>query len=153
MNMNPSEIVDCFFEEVWNQRKLTLLDTLVAADCLTHQVRSADGPMPSAPRGPASLREHIASWLSAFADIHVAVDERLAQGTRVVSWITMQGTHTGPWQGVPPTGRKITIRAAAMHRVESGRIVEDWVVVESLGLYQQLALVAPTAQLLSTATK
>jgi hypothetical protein len=41
---------------------------------------------------------------------------------------------------------------ASMHRVENGRIVEDWVVVESLGLYQQLGLVAPTEQLLSAAT-
>jgi hypothetical protein len=41
---------------------------------------------------------------------------------------------------------------ATMHRVENGRIFEDWVVVESLGFYQQLGLVAPTAQFLPAAT-
>jgi len=150
--MSASEIVDSFFEQVWNQRKLALLDTLVAADCVTHQVRSAAEPLQPAVRGPAALREHIALWLSAFADMHVTVDERLAQGARVISWVTMRGTHTGPWQRIPPTGRSITIRMASMHRVENGRIVEDWVIVESLGVYQQLGLVAPTAQLLPAAT-
>jgi steroid delta-isomerase-like uncharacterized protein len=150
--MTPSEIVDCFFEQVWNQRKLELLDSLVAADCVTHQTRSADGPLQSAVRGPAALREHIALWLSAFSDMHVTVDERLAQDARVISWVTMRGTHTGAWQRIPPTGRGITIRMATMHRVENGRIAEDWVIVESLGLYQQLGLVAPTAQLLPAAT-
>jgi hypothetical protein len=54
----------------------------------------------------------------------------------VVSWVTMRGTHRGPWQGVPPTNREIIIRTVAQHRVESGRIVEDWVMVETLGLFQ-----------------
>ena len=147
LSMNPSEIVDCLVEQVWNQHKLALLDSLVAADCVTHQTRSADGPPESAARGPTALREHIALWLHAFSDMHVTVDERLAQGARVVSWVTMRGTHTGPWQGIPPTGRGITIHgddAPRGERTNRRRLV----IVESLGLYQQLGLVAPTAQLL-----
>jgi hypothetical protein len=43
----------------------------------------------------------------------------------------------------------VTIRSVAQHRVEAGRIIEDWVIVETLGLFQQLGLVPPTAELLS----
>lgn len=50
-------------------------------------------------------------------------------------------------QGITPSGRKITIRSVAQRRVEAGRIVEDWVIVETLGWFQQLEIVQPTPEL------
>ena len=146
--MNPAQVVDRFFGEVWNQRHFAVLDEIIDPACLTHQLRSAPGPIASAPRGPAALREHIEGWLAAFPDITVEIDLRCVEGSLVASWATMRGHHTGPWQGVPPTGHEVTIRTVAEHRVENGRIVEDWVIVESLGLFQQLGLVRPTPELL-----
>ena len=147
--MNPLQVVERFFREVWNERRFTVLDEIVHPACVTHQLRSAPGPITSALRGPAALREHIEGWLAAFPDITVTVDLRCVEGSHVVSWATMRGRHGGTWQGVPPTGREITIRTVAQHRVEGGQIVEDWVIVESLGLFQQLGLVRPTPELLA----
>ena len=48
---------------------------------------------------------------------------------------------------MPSTGREVTIRTVARHRVENGRIIEDWVIVETLGLFQQVGLVQPTPDL------
>jgi hypothetical protein len=39
------------------------------------------------------------------------------------------------------------IRMFTVHRVVQGKIVEDWVLVESLGLFQQLGVVPKTADL------
>ncbi len=147
--MDPSQIVDRFFREVWNQRRFAVLDEIVDPGCVTHQVRSAPGAITSSARGPVALQEHIESWLTAFPDIRVTTDLRCVGGAHVVSWVTMRGIHSGPWQGVPPTGREVTIRTVAQHRVEKGRIVEDWVIVETLGLFQQLGLVRPTPELLT----
>jgi predicted ester cyclase len=147
--MNPAQVVDRFFTEVWNRRQFAVLDEIVDPACVTHQVRSAAGAIAAAARGPLALREHIESWLAAFPDINVTTDLKCVCDTQVVSWVTMRGTHTGPWQGVPPTGREVTIRTVAQHRVEKGRIVEDWVIVETLGLFQQLGLVRPTPELLT----
>ncbi len=147
--MDPSQIVDRFFREVWNRRHFAVLDEIVDRECVTHQVRSAPGDIAAAARGPLALRQHIDGGLAAFPDIKVTTDLKCACGGNVVTWVTMRGTHSGPWQGIPPTGRKVTIRTVAQHRVEDGRIVEDWVIVETLGLFQQLGLVPTTQELLT----
>lgn len=151
--MNPAVVVDRFFTEVWNARRFDVLDEIVDAACITHQVRSAPGGPATTARGPGALREHIEGWLAAFPDIKVTTDLRCVCGAQVVSWVTMRGVQTGPWQGVPATGREVTIRTVAQHRVERGRIVEDWVIVETLGLFQQLGLVPPTPELLMQSQK
>jgi|SRR5262249_62339781 len=148
MSTESADVVERFFAEVWNRRDLAALDNIVDQSCVTHQARSASEPISATPRGPRALRQHIEAWLAAFPAIRVTTDLRHACGNQVISWVTMRGTHRGPWQGVSPTGREVTIRTVAQHRVESGRIVEDWVIVETLGLYQQLGLVRPTQELL-----
>ena|SRR5437762_9021686 len=147
--MDPAQVVDRFFTEVWNRRQFAVLDEIVDPTCVTHQVRSAPGAIAAAARGPLALREHIEGWLAAFPDIKVTTDLRCVCGTEVVSWVTMRGVHTGPWQGVPPIGGEVTIRTVTQHRIKEGRIVEDWVIVETLGLFQQLGLVRPTPELLA----
>ena len=62
--------------------------------------------------------------------------------------LSMDGTHTGPWLGIPPDGKRINIRLTTIHRISNGKIVEDWVIVESLGLFQQLGVVPATSELL-----
>jgi hypothetical protein len=39
-----------------------------------------------------------------------------------------------------------------LHRIADGRIVEDWVVTEALGVFQQLGLVPDTPTLIANAT-
>jgi predicted ester cyclase len=148
--MDPVQVVNRFFAEAWNQRRLEILDEIIDPACVTHQLRSAPGPIASTPRGSQSIREHIGGWLVAFPDIVVTVDQQTISGAQVVSWLTMCGTHKGKWQGVPPTGREVTIRTVVQHRVAGDRIVEDWVLVESLGFFQQLGLVPSTSELLAT---
>lgn len=149
--MDPVQVVDRFFTEVWNERRFAVLEEIIDPACLTHQLRSTPGPIGSAQRGPTALREHIEGWLTAFPNMTVEVEVRCVEGSHVVSWVAMRGLHAGPWQGVPPTGHEVTIRTVAQHRVESGRIVEDWVIVETLGLFQQLGLVRPTPELFAQA--
>jgi steroid delta-isomerase-like uncharacterized protein len=145
---SSAEVARAFFERVWNGRELDLLDEIVAPDCVTHQLRSATGDTPGIKRGPPELREHIRAWLDAFPDLQWHIDAMVEDESCVVSWVTATGTHRGPWQGVPATGRAVTIRGAVMQRMADGHIAEDWVVLETLGVYQQLGLVAPTQELL-----
>ena len=57
--MEPADVVERFFTEVWNHRELAVLDEIVHESCITHQVRSAPEPISGAVRGPTALREHI----------------------------------------------------------------------------------------------
>jgi predicted ester cyclase len=65
----------------------------------------------------------------------------LSEGDRVVMQLLMEGTHHGAWLGIPASGKKTQIRMFTVHLVVQGKIVEDWVLVESLGVFQQLGVV------------
>src|SRR5215470_16893860 len=101
--MNPADVVERFFNEVWNGRDFAVLDEIVDDSCVIHQVRSAPEPISSAARGPAASRQHIEAWLMAFPDMQVTTDHTRACGNEVISWVTMRGTHRAPWQGIAPT--------------------------------------------------
>ena len=52
----------------------------------------------------------------------------------------MEGTQTGTRLEIPPTNKPVTIRMMTVHRIARGKIAENWVLVESLGFFQQLGL-------------
>lgn len=103
--MDPRLVARRFFEEVWNGRRLEVADEIVAADCVTRQLRSSDGPLPSAPRGPEALKEHIRGWLAAFPDLTWEIETVVAEGECVVTWAVARGTHVARLLPAAGTGR------------------------------------------------
>jgi len=59
----------------------------------------------------------------------------------VTGWPNMAQTHSADgWLGLPPTGKKVTLRSLDFWRVEAGKIRENWVLVDLLDVYRQLGL-------------
>jgi len=141
-------IVTSFVEELWNQRRLEVADTIFDEDCHTHQLQSGT-PVVAARRGPAAVKAHVTSWLSGFPDLKFTVEQMFTEEDRVLSQLAMNGTQTGEWMGIPPTGKHVNIRMITIHRIRTGKIIEDWVLVESLGLLQQFGALPPTTEILS----
>jgi predicted ester cyclase len=110
----PSEsnkqIVRRFIDEFWNGRSLEIADELFSVDCVTHQLRSGQ-PQTTAPRPPEQMREHATGWLAAIPDLQFKIDQMLSEGDLVFTSTTLEGTHLGAWSGVPPTGKKVSIRS------------------------------------------
>jgi predicted ester cyclase len=98
------------------------------------------------PRGPQAIKEHVTSWIASFPDLHFSIEQMLSEGDRVVMQLLMDGTHQGAWLGIPASD-KMQVRMFTVHRLVQGKIVEDWVLVESLGVFQQLGMVPNTADL------
>jgi steroid delta-isomerase-like uncharacterized protein len=146
--VDPKQLITSFVDELWNERRLEMADAIFADDCLTHQLRSG-APADAVPRGPEAIKEHIRGWIAGFPDLHFSIEQIFSEGERVVMQLLMEGTHQGAWLGIPATGKKLSIRMFTIHRVVDGRIVEDWVLVESLGVFQQLGVIPDTTELLS----
>ena len=140
---STKHIIERFIEELWNARRLDVADQIFSEDCVTHQLRSGVLVEPVR-RGPQEMKEHISSWLMSFPDLRFNIEQMIAAGDRFVSQLVMEGTHQGTWMGISPTGKRLQIRMITIHRVANDRIAEDWVLVESLGLLQQLG-VLPSA--------
>lgn len=137
---SSKQIVQRFVEELWNARRLDVADEIFSEDCVTHQLHSG-APIEAAPRGPREMKEHVSGWLISFPDLRFYVEQMLAEEGRVVSQLVMEGTHQGTWMGIPPTGKRLQIRMITIHRIANSKIVEDWVLVDSLGFLQQLGIV------------
>jgi steroid delta-isomerase-like uncharacterized protein len=121
------------WDDVFNNRNLGVADELVALDALNHE--AAHGA-PS--RGPESLQAAV-TWLSAaFPDMHMAIDDVIAEGDKVVLQTTMSGTHQGWFMGMSPTGRRFAQRQVHFLRIQDGKAVEHWAVRDDLGFLQQL---------------
>jgi steroid delta-isomerase-like uncharacterized protein len=128
-------------EQVWNQRKLELIDEMIASNFVQHE---AQAPFPVT--GPEGVRQFIKHYLAAFPDLHFTVDDVVAEGQTVVTRWTSTATHTGDLPGIPATGRRISVTGMFSSRVEDGKFVESWSNWDALGLLQQLG-VAPAQPL------
>ena len=145
---DPKQLVKKFVEELWNERRLGVADEIFSKDCVTHQLRSG-APMDAVPRGPEEIKVHVADWIASFPDLRFSIEQMLSEEDRVMTQLLMEGTHQAAWMGIPASGRKMQIRMFTIHRVVQRKIVEDWVLVESLGFFQQLGVVPETVDLVA----
>lgn len=139
-------LIGRFVEELWNARKLEVAEEIFAENCVTHQLGSG-APLTPVPRGPEVMREHISGWLESFPDLRFSIEQTVVEGDRIASHLVMVGSHQGTWMGIPASGKKVQIRMMTIHRIAGGKIAEDWVLVESLGFFQQLGIIPDTASL------
>jgi steroid delta-isomerase-like uncharacterized protein len=132
-------LVRRFEEEVWNGRNPSLVDEFFAAG---HVFRAAGSP--SLDR--EGHRQMIAHFQDAFPDGRNTSEELLAEGDKVVQRWTFRGTHQGAFQGIPPTGKPVTLTGISIWRVDGGTIVESWHELDTLGLMQQLGVIPTPGQ-------
>ena len=93
-------------------------------------------------RGYEGARQFVSMYKTAFPDLHVTVEEVIAEGDRVVTRYTVRGTHQGEIEEFgPPTNRELELEGITIHRIEDGKIVEEWERYDNLGILQQLGLV------------
>jgi steroid delta-isomerase-like uncharacterized protein len=97
-------------------------------------------------RGLEEARQFFGVYKSAFPDLHATVEDAIAEGDQVVTRWTIRGTHQGEIEEFgPATGRQIEIKGITIHRIEDGKIVEEWERYDNLSVMQQLGL-APEQQ-------
>jgi steroid delta-isomerase-like uncharacterized protein len=134
-------IVRRYWEEVWNQGNLAVVDELIATDFDGH-------PAPSDAdfgRGPAGQKQLVGLYAGAFPDMRMTIDDMAADGDRVVLRWTARGTNTGEMMGMPATGKRATVTGIVINRLAGGKIVEGWTNFDALGMLQQLGVI-PTPE-------
>ena len=122
-------------DEIWNKRNVNIIDELHAPDFVGHY----SGVMPGPIRGRDALKQVFAAFLAA-VDIRVTTEFFIAEGDMVVVHDTNWVKSTGPYQGIPPTGKEVTVTSTDIYRIVDGKIVEQWFESNFAGLMQQLGL-------------
>lgn len=137
MSEQNKVVVSRYMEEVFNRKNAALLDQLVVSNCVIH---TPEGDV----HGLDGLKQIVAGYRVIFPDHHFTVDDLVAEGDKVAIRWTMRGTHSGELRDIRPTGKKVTLTGMSIFRVAGGKIAEDWVSPDTLGLLQQLGAVLKT---------
>ncbi|MGH3086987.1 MAG: ester cyclase [Rubrobacteraceae bacterium] len=130
-------IVRRIFEDGENRGAVDAVAEMTAPDFFDHDIHVETG----IPGGPEDLREALIAIRRGFPDIHVTIEDILAEGDKVVVRNTWRGTHEGEFNGIPATGRKVEISGIVIWRVSDGMISERWASIDTLGLLRQLGVI------------
>ncbi len=120
--------VSDFIERAWNRGEESVFEEHL----------SPDFPFPG---GPEGFKLMIFKYREAFADFRMEVHEIFGAQDKVVTVLTMHGTHTGDFLGIAATGRKISMGGIAVDTMRDGRRVGGGAQLDELGLLRQLGAV------------
>ena len=136
MSTENRAIVRRFYEEVWNQRKLDVVDELISpSHALLDPITSGSQA------GPELYKRRVVELTTAFPDLSFTVEDTIAEGEKlVVSWI-FSGTHQGEFMEIPATGKKISVEGITIHHIRNGKILDSYARWDALGLMRQLGVI------------
>ena len=111
-----------FVDEVFNKKNVAFIDEFLAPSLVEH-------------------KEDIYAFLGAFPDLHVTVEDLIAEGDKIVGRVTLTGTHQGELMGIPATGKKVSFSEILIVRISNGKVVELSEVADTMSMMQQLGVI------------
>jgi steroid delta-isomerase-like uncharacterized protein len=133
-------VISMFIEDVLNQGRLERADDLVVEDFVELD------PLPGQSPGREGLKQVIREMRTSFPDMHWKAEEMISEGEKVSTRFTWTGTQRGPFLGIPATGRTIAVKGVVIDRLIAGKMVDSRILMDTLGMMQQLgAIPAPAA--------
>jgi predicted ester cyclase len=136
-NVEHNKAVSRRWIEVFNER-----DNAAEADVRgPGYVAYAPASLEPAPLDSEAWVGFLAGFVEGFPDLRITVEDAVAEGDLVAQRVHFAGTHTGKFQGLPPTHRKVEFSGLELNRFVDGRVAEHWFQLDALTLLQQLGLV------------
>ena len=133
------EVITRFVQEFKNNANHGIVDELMTPN-FTHHLTD-----PRLPAGRDGMKAVGAVVVGGFPDVQVTVQDLLADGDRVIERTAVRATHTGEFNGIPPTGRAVTWTEIHIYRLEDGKIAELWSEIDFLSLLGQLGALPGTS--------
>jgi predicted ester cyclase len=132
-----------WLEEGYNKGNIAVADEIIAADYLNHNEPHNQTP------GLEGEKQYITMIRSAYPDIHLEIEDQIAEGDVVVTRLTVFGTYRGGLKDIPSTaavGKQVKVTEILIHRFLAGKVVEGWIEADQLGLWQQLGIIRPQGE-------
>jgi len=130
-----------FLGEAFSTGNLAPADEWVGPNWVNH-----DPGTPPLPAGPEGFKQLVGGYRAAFPDLHITVDDVIAEGDKVVGRWTATGTNTGSLNGMPPTGKKATITGISILTFAGDQVTEQRTNWDTMGMLQQLGVIPAPGQ-------
>ena len=132
------DFIQAFNEDFWNKHNIAAFEKYHTTDFISHY--------PEGDMNGEQFKGLCQAYFSAFPDLHVTVDDLIAEGDKVVKVWTAHSTHKGELMGIPPTGKAIVVKGMEVFRIADGKIAENWISQDNLGMMQQLGVIPPMGE-------
>jgi steroid delta-isomerase-like uncharacterized protein len=140
LSQDNATVVRRFVDEVINQGQIDRADQFVWEDVI-EQV-----PLPGQGPGLEGLKDILRAMRAGFPDLLFSIQEQIVEEDKVVSRFEWTGTHHGVFLGVPATRRSVRVWGIVIDRLQSSRIKETRIIMDTMGLMMQLgAIPSPEA--------
>ena len=128
-------------EEIFNRHDPDAAERFFAPDYVEH------APFPGQKPGIEGLKQLLSEvFFPAFPDQHWTVEEQIAEGDKVLTHFTWRGTHRGEFVGIPPTNERVEVWGMAFDRMADGKVVESRIIMDNMGLLQQMGVMPSPEQ-------
>ncbi len=134
ISLTENKVIVRKMMEAINGQNLASLDELMAPDFVLHMHAEQA-------RGWEVNRKVIEDEIKAFPDLHVAIEDIVAEEDKVCVRLKETATHTGEYRGLAPTGNKLSYKVVSIWRIVEGKIVEGWIVYDQLDFLKQLGVI------------
>ena len=124
-------VVQRYWNGKWNERRPETLDELQTKDVVYHGTSMGMN-------GIEEYKEVYNGYLSAFHDSHIEIIKLIAEGDLVMSSVKLTAINKGEFEGLPPTGKRISLDVFTIFRLVDEKIVEEWEINDELGMMTQL---------------
>lgn len=129
------ELVRGFVERILVDGDWDRVDEYIAEDFVSHTVAA-----PEDIHGREAHREFYTGVQSAFPDMDIRIHDLIAEGDKVAQRSLQTGTHDGEFMGMDPTGNTFEVPGIIIYRIEDGKIAEEWVQADIMGMMEQLGV-------------
>ena len=131
-NLDANRDVVKKYHEVWSNGQVNELDKILAPDFVCHFIDGIEW------KGIEGANSSITSHRKSFPDWNEEIVDMISEGDKVVTRFKSTGTQLGAFNGLDPTGKKVTIYETAIYRIANGKIAEQWGFPDALSLNHQL---------------
>ena len=133
VEVQNKEVVKSYWNGKWNERRPGILDELQTPNVVYHGTSMQMN-------GLEEYKKVYGIFLSAFQDTKLTIEGIIAEGDTVMTRVKMTGMHKGDFEGIPATGKVVTLSAFTVFRLVDGKIAEEWEILDDLGLMTQLGM-------------
>jgi len=134
MSLEDNKVIIRKMIEAVNKQNLASLDELLAPDFVVHMHAQKM-------QGLEVNKQVIEDEIKGFPDLHVTIEDIIAEGDKVCVRLKEKATHTGEYRGLAPTGRKLSYTVVAIWRIVEGKILDGWIVYDQLDFLKQLGVI------------
>jgi steroid delta-isomerase-like uncharacterized protein len=120
------------YHQVWSDGRVAALDTLVAPDFVYHFLNGVEY------KGIGGAKAFITGHRRSFPDWQEEIVDMISEGDKVVTRYKSTGTQRGEFNGLAPTGKKVTIYETSIYRIVNGKVAEQWGFPDAVSLSAQL---------------